>query len=71
VRPVVDDGQQAASKATRDHVVRDESGLITLTGGKLTTFRLMAQDALASWQRRMRASTLRATMRRDVHPATP
>jgi glycerol-3-phosphate dehydrogenase len=46
VRPVVDDGKGAASKATRDHVVRDESGLITLTGGKLTTFRLMAQDAL-------------------------
>lgn len=47
VRPVVDDGKGAASKATRDHVVRDESGLISLTGGKLTTFRLMAQDALA------------------------
>ena len=47
VRPVLDDGQQDASKATRDHVVRDEAGLITLAGGKLTTFRLMAQDALA------------------------
>lgn len=47
VRPVVDDGSGAASQAARDHVVLDESGLITLTGGKLTTFRLMAQDALA------------------------
>jgi len=47
VRPVLDDGQKDASKATRDHVVRDEAGLITLTGGKLTTFRPMAQDALA------------------------
>jgi len=47
VRPVLDDGQRAASKAPREHVVRDEAGLITLTGGKLTTFRLMAQDALA------------------------
>lgn len=47
VRPVVDDGHGDASKATRDHVVRDEKGLISLTGGKLTTFRLMAQDALA------------------------
>lgn len=28
-------------------VVRNESGLITLVAGKLTTFRLMAQDALA------------------------
>ncbi len=47
VRPVIDDGTGDASKATRDHAVLDESGLITLTGGKLTTFRLMAQDALA------------------------
>ncbi len=47
VRPVVDDGQGAASQATRDHVVLDESGLISLAGGKLTTFRRMAQDALA------------------------
>lgn len=47
VRPVVGDSHQDASKATRDHVVRDESGLVTLAGGKLTTFRLMAQDALA------------------------
>ena len=47
VRPVVDDGTGTASQAARDHVVLDESGLITLTGGKLTTFRLMAQDALA------------------------
>ncbi|WPC65215.1 glycerol-3-phosphate dehydrogenase/oxidase [Rhodoferax ferrireducens] len=47
VRPVVDDGTGSASHAARDHVVLDESGLVTLTGGKLTTFRLMAQDALA------------------------
>jgi glycerol-3-phosphate dehydrogenase len=47
VRPVVDDGSANASKAARDHVVLDESGLITVAGGKLTTFRLMAQDALA------------------------
>ena len=47
VRPVVDDGQGAASRATREHVVRDDAGLITLAGGKLTTFRPMAQDALA------------------------
>ncbi len=47
VRPVVDDGRAQASKAPREHVVLDESGLITIAGGKLTTFRLMAQDALA------------------------
>ena len=46
VRPVVDDGSGDTSKAARDHVVMDERGLISVAGGKLTTFRLMAQDAL-------------------------
>ena len=45
-RVVIDDGKDTPSSAGRDHVVLDESGMVTLTGGKLTTFRLMAQDAL-------------------------
>ncbi|MEH6461543.1 glycerol-3-phosphate dehydrogenase/oxidase [Chitinimonas sp. JJ19] len=53
VRPVVDEGGSSPSSAGRDHVVLDEQGLITLTGGKLTTFRLMAQDALALAAKRM------------------
>ncbi len=47
VRPIVADKSGASTKASRDHVAIEESGLVTLTGGKLTTFRLMAQDALA------------------------
>ncbi len=47
VRPVVAEATGEASKAARDHAVLDESGLVTVAGGKLTTFRLMAQDALA------------------------
>lgn len=47
VRPVLDDGTANPSAAGRDHVVLDEQGLISVTGGKLTTFRLMAEDALA------------------------
>jgi glycerol-3-phosphate dehydrogenase len=48
VRPVVDDRSAGGdpSKAPREHVVRDEQGLITVTGGKLTTFRVNALDAL-------------------------
>ena len=48
VRPVVDDRAAGGdpSKAPREHVVRDEQGLITVTGGKLTTFRVNALDAL-------------------------
>ncbi len=46
VRPVVNSGKADPSKETRDHVVWSEDGLITVTGGKLTTFRLIARDAL-------------------------
>ena len=48
VRPVVDDhvGDGDPSKAPREHVVRSEHRLVTVTGGKLTTFRVNALDAL-------------------------
>lgn len=46
VRPVIDTGKADPSKESRDHVVWEENGLLTVTGGKLTTFRLIALDAL-------------------------
>jgi glycerol-3-phosphate dehydrogenase len=46
VRPVLSRGGKEASKESRDHVVWEDRGLITVTGGKLTTFRLIARDAL-------------------------
>ncbi len=46
VRPVIDTGKADPSKEGRDHVVWMENGLLTVTGGKLTTFRLIALDAL-------------------------
>jgi glycerol-3-phosphate dehydrogenase len=48
IRPVVDGSGAAPSKLSRDHVVYNDRGLITITGGKLTTFRPMALDALAA-----------------------
>jgi glycerol-3-phosphate dehydrogenase len=48
VRPVIDAGAGDPSRASRDHAVWNERGLITITGGKLTTFRPMAMDALAA-----------------------
>lgn len=47
VRPVVGSGRQDPSKESRDMLVIDEGGLLTVTGGKLTTFRLLALRALA------------------------
>ena len=48
VRAVLDTGQSDPSKESRDHVVWAEDGLLTITGGKLTTFRLIALDALTA-----------------------
>lgn len=50
IRPVVDTGKADPSKESREHILWNESGLLTVTGGKLTTFRLMAHDALLKVQ---------------------
>ncbi|MBU0493071.1 MAG: glycerol-3-phosphate dehydrogenase/oxidase, partial [Chloroflexi bacterium] len=46
VRPVIGSGKADPSQESRDHVVWQEAGLLTVTGGKLTTFRLIALDVL-------------------------
>jgi glycerol-3-phosphate dehydrogenase len=46
VRGVVGTGKIEPSKESREHVVWEENGLLTVTGGKLTNFRLIAIDAL-------------------------
>jgi glycerol-3-phosphate dehydrogenase len=46
VRPVIDSGKADPSKEGRDHALWLEDGLLTVTGGKLTTFRVIALDAL-------------------------
>ncbi len=46
VRPVLSKGKRSPSEESREHVVWVDKGLVTITGGKLTTFRLLALDAL-------------------------
>jgi glycerol-3-phosphate dehydrogenase len=53
IRPVVHTGQPDPSKESRESVLLDEQGLITITGGKLTTYRLMALDALRAARMRL------------------
>ncbi len=43
---MVDTGKADPSKESREFVLWKESGLLTVSGGKLTTFRLIAQKAL-------------------------
>ncbi len=53
IRPVVDTGKSNPSKESREHVLWDEDGLLTVSGGKLTTFRIMARDALKAVRRHL------------------
>jgi glycerol-3-phosphate dehydrogenase len=46
LRPVINTGKADPSKESREHGIWDENGLLTVSGGKLTTFRLMARDTL-------------------------
>jgi len=46
LRPIIDAGAEAPSKASRGHGFWDEDGLVTISGGKLTIFRVMAADVL-------------------------
>lgn len=57
IRPVIDTKKVEPSKASREHVVLEEKGLLTVTGGKLTTFRLIALDALEAVRHRLPAMT--------------
>mmetsp|Transcript_14114 Transcript_14114/g.6966 ORF Transcript_14114/g.6966 Transcript_14114/m.6966 type:complete len:520 (+) Transcript_14114:65-1624(+) len=46
IRPVLSKGKLEPSEESREHVVWVNKGFITITGGKLTTFRKLAFDTL-------------------------
>jgi glycerol-3-phosphate dehydrogenase len=47
LRPLVDRGEGHTADLSRSHVVqRGDDGLVTVVGGKLTTYRRMAEDAV-------------------------
>jgi glycerol-3-phosphate dehydrogenase len=46
IRPVIGSGALSPSKEKRDHSIWEEHGLVSVTGGKLTTFRVIAQETL-------------------------
>ncbi|THB79476.1 MAG: glycerol-3-phosphate dehydrogenase/oxidase [Desulfobacteraceae bacterium] len=47
IRPVLGRGNRQASCESRDHAIWNHGGMITVTGGKLTTFDLLARDTLS------------------------
>ena len=53
VRPVIGSGKADPSEESREYAVWSEEGLLTATGGKLTTFRLQALDVLKTARRHL------------------
>lgn len=53
LRPVVNTGKADPSQESREYAIWDEDGLLTVSGGKLTTFRIMARDALKAVRRHL------------------
>lgn len=49
IRPVVSSGKaRSPSQESREHVIWNEQGLVSVAGGKLTTFRLIAREVLTA-----------------------
>jgi glycerol-3-phosphate dehydrogenase len=75
VRPVVNTGKLDPSKESREHVLWSERSLLTVAGGKLTTFRLMAYDVLKAvhtqLKQRLNRSELRYAGQRVLDPPPP
>ncbi len=46
LRPVIHTGASSPSKESRAHALWEENGLITITGGKYTTFRIMSRETI-------------------------
>ncbi len=46
LRPIINTNAPTPSKESRAHKIWDENGLVTVAGGKLTIFRVMAADTL-------------------------
>ncbi len=46
VRPVLDSGAEEPSKASREEAIWEEAGLLSVAGGKLTTWRTTAREVV-------------------------
>ena len=53
LRPIVSSDTNKPSKASRAHALLQENGLLTITGGKLTTYRQMAYEVMRKIQQRI------------------
>jgi glycerol-3-phosphate dehydrogenase len=71
VRPVLDSGKANPSRERRDHMVLRDGRVISVTGGKLTTFRLMAAEVLKTAAPLIRPGVARSGSACQVTPDRP
>lgn len=71
VRPVVAGGADNPSAESRESAIWDERGLLTVTGGKLTTYRVTALEALAAARDRLPKATRLDGRAPILRPAPP
>ncbi|MDV3220372.1 glycerol-3-phosphate dehydrogenase/oxidase [Intrasporangium sp.] len=72
LRPLVEDGAGASADVSRRHLLVDEPGHpVTITGGKLTTYRQMAEDAVDAVCRRAGSSVACRTRSLPLTGAAP
>jgi glycerol-3-phosphate dehydrogenase len=58
LRPLIGSEEGAAYQASRDHeIVESEAGLVTISGGKLTTYRRMAEDLVDVVSKKLEAES--------------
>ncbi len=58
LRPLISSNAALPSQVSRKHVIWDENGLLTITGGKLTIFRIMAHQVLEAAAKKLPAADL-------------
>lgn len=74
LRPILDDRATDPSKASRDEAIWEEEGMLSVTGGKLTTWRVMAEEAVDEALRHLakhRDGERAASARPTVSAGTP
>ncbi len=67
IRPLVAHAGTTANDASREHhIATSASGLISVTGGKLTTYRAMASEIVTAVERALGRTTLTASVTSDA-----
>ena len=67
IRPLIPTGQSSVA-ASREHAIARQEGLVSITGGKLTTYRVMAAQVTDAVQQMLgRARTASPTLTLPVH----